>query len=348
MKSLVKGPIVREVRSIAVVGAGYMGGGIAQLFAIAGFPVRLADVSVEAANAALERLIEEAADFEAEQLFPPGSAEKVAANLSAGMDLAEAVAEADFIEEAVFENLELKRDVLGRISQAAQRDAIIGTNTSTLPVRELATSVLAPERFLTVHFSNPAPFIPGVELVPGSETDPSVTEAVKKLLLRIGKRGAVLRDSPGMVVNRLQYALLREAFLTLEDGVASAEDIDLLVRTTFGFRLGIFGPFAIVDQAGIDVYAAGFKTLEDAYGDRYRAPRLLVQAASNGQHGLKNGRGLMREFTDDDREQLVAYRNRAYVKMGKLMADIGPSPLEASGSDQASHTLRSSDVPTNP
>src|SRR5699024_10948186 len=228
------------ISTVTIVGAGYMGGGIAQVLAIAGFDVTIADVSVENANASLERLRKEAQDFEDQGLYSPGAAELVAKNISAGKSIEDAVADVDFIEEAVFERLDVKRDVLATISEHARPDAIIGTNTSTIPVKELVSAVKHPECFLTVHFPNPAPFIPGAQLA----------------------------DTPGMVLNRLQYALLKEATSIVEEGVATAEDVDTIVRTTFGFRLGFFGPFAIADQAGLDVYANCFVTFEDAFGDR--------------------------------------------------------------------------------
>ncbi|QGH70059.1 3-hydroxyacyl-CoA dehydrogenase family protein [Pseudactinotalea sp. HY158] len=320
---------MNDISRVTVVGGGYMGGGIAQVFALAGYRVRIADVSVEAADKALARLLLEAKEFESQGLFAPGSAETIAANLSAGLDLEQAVADADFIEEAVFEVLDVKRDVLARISRAAAPDAIIGTNTSTLPVRELIGAVVGPERFLTVHFSNPAPFIPGVELVAGEATAPTTVDAVKELLSAIGRHGALVADSPGMVLNRLQYALLREAFLLVEDGVATVEDVDAIVRTTFGFRLGFFGPFAIADQAGLDVYVEGFKTIEGAFGERFSTPALLTEAVAAGKHGLKNGHGLLRDFDESDRERLVAYRNRAYARMLGLVEELGPAPLAA-------------------
>src|SRR5699024_6858125 len=174
--------LLMTISTVTIVGAGYMAGGIAQVLAIAGFQVTGADRSVDNANASLERVQKEARDFEEQGLYAPGSADLVAENISAGKTLEEAVADVDFIEEAVFERVDVKRDVLAKISEHARPDAIIGTNTSTIPVKELESAVKHPERFLTVHFSNPAPFIPGVELVAGKDTTPETVEAVKALL----------------------------------------------------------------------------------------------------------------------------------------------------------------------
>ncbi len=145
---------------IAVVGSGYMGGGIAQVLALAGHTVRIADVSAEIAQQNLERLIRETGQFVADGLFPDDAVERVTAHLSAAESIEAAVADADFIEEAVPEKLAIKHETLRRISAAARPDAVIGSNTSTILIESLAEAVTGPERFLGVHFSNPAPFIP--------------------------------------------------------------------------------------------------------------------------------------------------------------------------------------------
>ncbi|WP_285104561.1 3-hydroxyacyl-CoA dehydrogenase family protein [Promicromonospora sp. MEB111] len=319
--------MVTSISSVAVIGAGYMGGGIAQSFALAGLPVVIADVSAEATQTAYARLLAEAREFEDVGLYDSGATETIRANLSTATSIEEAVAHADFIEEAVFESVEVKHDVLGRISGAARADAIIGSNTSTIPARVLVEAVTNPERFLTVHFSNPAPFIPGVELVLSERTDPEVVPVVRELLARADRQGALVADVPGFVLNRLQYVLLKEAMSIAEEGIASPEDIDTVVRTTFGFRLGFFGPFAIADQAGLDVYAGGFRTFEENFGERLATPDLIKDAVAGDRKGVKNGRGLTRDYTPEQVKALVAYRNKAYGEMGRLLRSLGPAPV---------------------
>lgn len=317
---------MRKINTVTVVGAGYMGGGIAQVLALNGFEVRIADVDAQATRDALARLDTEAREFEAQGLFEAGSAETIMGNLTAGDSLEDAVSDVDFVMEAVFEDPDVKKDVLGRVCAAARPEAIIGTNTSTIPVKVLVEAVTHPERFLTVHFSNPAPFIPGVELVAGEATTQEVIDSVKDLLVRAGREGAQVADTPGMALNRLQYALLKEATLIVEQGVASVEDVDTIVRTTFGFRLGFFGPFAIADQAGLDVYAKGYTTLENEFGERMATPKLLTDAVAAGRKGTKNGKGLTGDFDNDTKAKLIAYRNKAYSRMGDLLRELGPAP----------------------
>jgi 3-hydroxybutyryl-CoA dehydrogenase len=239
-------------RRIAIVGSGYMGGGIAQVLALAGAQVRIADISEEIAVANHARLLQEAERFVADGLFPADAVERIAANVTPAASIEEAVADADLIEEAVPEKLEIKHATLRRISAAARPDAVIGSNTSTILISSLAEAVTNPERFLGVHFSNPAPFIPGVELIPHAGTAESAIAIVEELVAATGKETARVTDSTGFVLNRLQYALFHEATQIVEEGIATPEDIDTIVRTTFGFRLPVFGPFAIADMAGLD------------------------------------------------------------------------------------------------
>ena len=224
----------------------------------------------------------------------------------------------------------IKHEVLRRICAAARPDAIIGTNTSTLPVHTLAPAVTHPNRFLTVHFSNPAPFIPGVELVCGRATDRAVIPVIKDMLARAGRRSAEVADVPGFVLNRLQFVLLKEAMSIVEEGVATPEDVDTLVSTTFGFRLPFFGPFGIADMAGLNVYVDSFKTFENAFGSRLATPELLKRLVGEGKHGTKNGEGLRGTYEPDQLEKLIAYRNKAYARMNQLLAELGPAPLPGS------------------
>jgi 3-hydroxybutyryl-CoA dehydrogenase len=310
---------------VAVVGSGYMGGGIAQVLALAGYEVRIADVTAEIAVANRERLIAESARFEAQGLFPAASTDVLTRQLLA-TTVADAVGEAGFIEEAVSESLEVKKSTLAAISTAAPADALIATNTSTISITVLAAAVGNPERFLGVHFSNPAPFIPGVEIIPHAGTARWATDRAASIVEQTGKSAVVIRDVTGFVLNRLQYALFTEAARIVEEGITDAAGVDTIVRSTFGFRLPFFGPFAIADMAGLDVYSLCYRQLHEAYGDRFAPPRALEELVAQGHLGTKSGGGFIAkagEAVDD----LVAYRDLAYARMAQLLAQLGPSPL---------------------
>jgi 3-hydroxybutyryl-CoA dehydrogenase len=322
--------MTEQIKHIAVIGAGYMGGGIAQVFAMAGLDVVICDTDPDLTRRHLDRLRREAEDFEKHGLFEPGSADLVQKNLRAADTLAEAVSGADLIEEAVLEQPKIKGPVLRSIEAAAHPAAVIGSNTSTLPIGDLAAGLKHPERFLGVHFSNPAPFIPGVELIAHSGTDEGVVEAVEALVPLTGKLTARVNDKAGFVLNRLQYVLLKEAINLVEEGVATPEDVDTIVRTTFGYRLPFFGPFAIADMAGLDVYRDGFRTLQEHYGERLAVPKMLTDLVSAGQYGVKQGGGFVTPA--GDQAPLVAYRNTAYARLGQLLKELGPPPI--GGSDK--------------
>ena len=313
-------------RQIAVIGSGYMGGGIAQVFGLAGARVALADVSAEIAEKNYHRLIAESRDFVADGLFPEGATAILESNLWPAASLAEAVSNADFIEEAVPEILAVKHDTLRQISATARPDAIIGSNTSTISIGDMADAVTNPGRFLGVHFSNPSPFIPGVEIIPHSGTDEDVVTRARQLIHDAGKSTAQVNDVTGFVLNRLQYALFHEATQLVEDGTATAEDIDTLVRTTFGFRLPFFGPFAIADMAGLDVYEFCYRSLQTGFPERFATPRALSELVAAGKLGTKTGAGFL-DVPAERIPELIAYRNKAYVLMQRLLDELGPAPL---------------------
>lgn len=311
--------------AIAVVGSGYMGGGIAQLFALAGHAVTIADVSGEVARGNRDRLLTEAAQFAADGLFPTDAAETIGAHLVAAETIEDAVASADLVIEAVPEVLEIKHEILGRVSRAAP-DATIATNTSTISIAAIAAGVERPERFLGVHFSNPAPFIPGVEIIPHEGTDLALLPGVEALVQGIGKETARVADVTGFVLNRLQYALFHEATQLLDEGVATAEDIDTIVRTTFGYRLPFFGPFAIADMAGLDVYRFCYASLQTSFPERFATPPSLAALVEAGHLGTKSGGGY-REIAAERTPELIAYRNKAYARMAEVLDELGPPPL---------------------
>lgn len=311
--------------NVAVVGAGYMGGGIAQVFAIAGHRVALADRDEQTAAAAAKRLIEQGRDFEQLGLIPEGAADAIASNISAAASIEDAVASASYITEATPEVAEIKHPTLQRISSAAAPEAIIATNTSAMPIESLADAVTRPDRFLGVHWMNPAPFIPGVEIIPSRTTTDDVLVAAETLIRSLGKITARVSDTPGFVANRLQFALYREAVKILEEGTATADQIDIVVQNSFGFRLSLFGPFAIGDMAGLDVYYSSYQTLERAYGERFSAPQSLRETVKAGNIGLKSGHGYL-DIPQADRANLLAFRDQAYARLSQLRAELGPAP----------------------
>ena len=238
------------------------------------------------------------------------------------------MADADFIEEAVPEVLEIKHQTLARISAAARPDAIIGTNTSTISIAQLAEPVTKPERFLGVHFTNPSPFIPGVEMIPHAGTDDGRARTGRGAAGAAGKRSAGVKDVTGSCSTACSTRCSTRPPSSWTQGVATAEDIDTIVRTTFGFRLPFFGPFAIADMAGLDVYKFCYKSLQTGFPERFATPPILQELVDAGQARHQDAAAASGRSTPPRTAELVAYRNKAYARMQELLTDLGPSPLD--------------------
>jgi 3-hydroxybutyryl-CoA dehydrogenase len=302
-----------------------MGGGIAQVLADAGHRVTLVDVDGRTAESARERLVRQARVFEKEGLFTPGSTDRIARNLTAADSIETAVAHARYVTEAVPEVMEIKMAALRRISAAAPVDCVIASNTSALSIEQLSSAVSHPGRFLGVHWMNPAPFIPGVEIVASPTTGPEVVDFAEMLIASLKKITARVSDTPGFVANRLQFALYKEAARIVEEKVASPAEIDVVVSSTIGFRLALFGPFAIGDMAGLDVYNSSYASLEAAFGARFAAPSALAELVKSGNLGIKSGTGFL-DIPESDRQALLVYRDKAYALLSQLREQLGSAP----------------------
>lgn len=295
-----------------------MGIGICQVLAMADIDTRLASSRPSRAKASVESLANRTEAQVRAGLRPEGVLRQVARRVQPAKAIADAVKAADVIFEAVPERLDLKRVVLAEASGAMTTSAILTSNTSSLPIRELGEAVTGADRFVGVHWFNPPEWIPGVEVVPSPQTDPSVLADVDLLLRRLGKSPVRVADSAGFVANRLQYALFTEALRCVEEGVASPEEIDEVVRSSFGFRLPFYGPLEIADMAGLDVYVAVYDVLERALGPRFRRPAVLWEAVSSGRLGMKTGAGL-RKY-DAAIDELLTRRDRRYKALGELVS----------------------------
>jgi 3-hydroxybutyryl-CoA dehydrogenase len=309
-------------RSAAIIGAGTMGLGVAECFAAAGLGVRLADATPELAREARERLVQRARGHAEAGLIPVEAADR-AEEATAAEGLAEAVGGADLVFGDRLEDLGVKQEILASCSEAASADAVIVSNTSSLPMDDLAGFVKRPERFLGTHWFNPPEWTPGVEVIPAQTTDPGVVEKVMGFLTDIGKRPIVVRSGPGFVANRIQNALFLEAVRCVEEGLASPQEVDEVVRSCFGFRLPFFGPFQIADMAGLDVYASVLGTLREGLGERFETPEMLRELVEAGRTGTKGGAGFL-EYTDEEREKLLLERDRRYAALLELLERLPP------------------------
>lgn len=267
---------------VGVLGGGRMGAGIAHAFLLAGARVHVVERDGAAAAQARER-VETALARSAER----GTRIPDADSLTTGVD-SEAFAEAGLVIEAVPEGRDLKLDALTRIEEAVQGDAVVASNTSSISIDALAASLARPDRFLGLHFFNPVPASALVEVVTGDATAAAVVTRATQWVEAIGKTAVVVRDAPGFASSRLGVALGLEAIRMLEEGVATAHDIDTAME--LGYRHPM-GPLRTTDIVGLDVRLGIAEELERAFGVRFTPPALLRDLVAQGHLGRKTGRG---------------------------------------------------------
>ena len=299
-----------------------MGLGVAECFAAAGIRVLLTDATPELTREAKGRLVRRTKGHADAGLLAESAVGRAEAVETAD-DVADAVGDVDFVFEAVPEDIGLKEEILASCSAAAPQDAVIVSNTSSLTISNLSEFVGQPGRFCGMHWFNPPEWTPGVEVIPAAVTEPEVVERLVEFLRSIGKRPAVVGDGPGFVANRIQNALFLEALRCVEEGLASPQEVDEVVRSCFGFRLPFFGPFQISDMAGLDVYENVLDVLKEGLGDRFTAPQSLRRLVEEGRTGTKSGAGFL-QYTNEERERLLLERDRRYAALGALLEDLPP------------------------
>ena len=277
-----------EIRRVAVLGAGTMGRGIAQVAALAGCEVRLRDVETRFAEGGLAKIRETLDGGVARGKLAAAERDAAAARLTATTSLADAVSGADAVIEAVPEDLALKRATFAEVEAHAPSSVLLATNTSSLRIATIAEGLREPARFVGMHFFNPAHILKLVEIVVGPATAPETVASARALGVRMGKDPIVVKDSPGFASSRLGLVIGLEAMRMLETGVASAEDIDKAMTLGYGHPMG---PLKLTDLVGLDVRLAIAEYLEREIGPAFAPPRILRDLVARGKLGKKSGEG---------------------------------------------------------
>jgi 3-hydroxybutyryl-CoA dehydrogenase len=277
-----------EVQRVAVIGAGTMGTGIAQVAARSGYRTDLYDAVEGAARRSIDRIGEALSRAVEKGKCTAQEREGTLSRLSIAPDLETAASAADLVIEAAPEDLALKRDLFGRLSKVARGDAILASNTSSLPISAIAAATRHPARVVGLHFFNPVPVMKLLEIVQGERTDPMVVTACRAIGARLGKEVVVVRDAPGFATSRLGIALALEAMRMVEEGVASVEEIDRAIELGYGHPMG---PLKLTDHVGLDVRLAIAEHLLSELGERFRPPQILRRMVRAGKLGKKSGEG---------------------------------------------------------
>jgi 3-hydroxybutyryl-CoA dehydrogenase len=275
--------------TLAVIGAGLMGSGIAQVSAAAGYEVVLRDVSDAATARGLAGIIASYEKFVSKGRMAAADAEAALGRISTTTDLG-AVSGADVVVEAVFEDLEVKQGLFRELDKLAKPGAVLATNTSALPITQIAAVTQRPEAVVGTHFFSPVPMMGLCELVRGYKTSDSTLARARAFAEGVGKTCIVVnRDVAGFVTTRLITALANEAVRLLDSGVATAEDIDTACKLGFGHAMG---PLATVDLTGVDIMRNASRNIyNEAHTDQFAVPELLNRMVAAGDLGRKSGRG---------------------------------------------------------
>ena len=306
-----------DISRIMVIGAGTMGEGIAQHFAQAGLTVRLVDIDadiLERCNRQIEANLELLTEFSLLDEDPAAVVARIGFEPIADIaDMGDIIADVDFVVEAVFENLDLKREIFAKLD-ALRSDIILCSNSSSLTISEIAGGLKAPARVVGLHYFYPAHIIPLVEIHSGKDTSPEAIAWTRELMTRIGKRPILVRkEITGLIVNRIQAAYNREVTYLLDQGVATAEELDLAAKASYGFRLACLGPLEIHDLNGLDiVLKAGGKTRKTLCNDSEPSAAMVKKVAA-GELGVKTGKG-WHDYQGRSREEVLRQSNRKLLQ----------------------------------
>lgn len=313
--------------NIVVIGSGLMGRGIGQAFATAGNSVTLVDLNLQILEQARDQ-IRKSLSFHSASGLLNESVDEIVGRIALETDVKKAARDATYVEEAVFENLNAKQEIMKVIDEASVPECILASNTSSLPITAIASVAAHPERVIGAHFWNPPQLMAAVEVVRGEKTSQQTVDRTLKLLRSIGKKPAVVqKDVPGQIGIRLLYAMIREATWLVENGVATPEDIDTIVKEALGTRLEVVGPLELADLSGIDLVnnvAKGglYKSLDSS-----NYPQKIIQEmVVRGDVGIKSGKGFY-NWKDGSRsvDATIKLRDEHLIKILRERKEKGES-----------------------
>lgn len=277
------------MRKIAVIGAGTMGNGIAHVFAQHGYRVQLTDISAKTLDQGLQTISRNLDRMKAKEVLSADAVKSTLGNIATGTDLKVAVSQADLVVEAAPEDLEVKIRIFKELDKLCRSETILATNTSSISVTALAAVTKRPGQVIGMHFMNPVPLMPLVEIIRGYDTSDKVAEKVVQTAENLGKTPVVVNDYPGFVANRILMPMINEAIECLHQGVAGVREIDAVMKLGMAHPMG---PLQLADFIGLDVCLSIMKVLFNGFGNPKYAPSpLLIKMVTAGKLGVKSGEG---------------------------------------------------------
>ncbi len=277
-----------EISKIAVLGAGQMGSGIAQVASASGYEVSMLDVSEEVLEKGMESISSSLSRFVKAGKIKQEEVEEILDRISTTTVMVEAVKDVQLVIEAVPENLKLKKNIFAELGASCEEETILASNTTELSITDIASATSCPDRVIGMHWFNPAPIMKLIEIVAGVDTSEKTIQSIQIVSRKMGKETVLVKDAQGFVTSRVLAAHMMECMRVLEEGVASAEDIDKAVKLGLNYPMG---PFELADYVGLDTLLFASEGMTEAYGDRFRAPQVMRKLVEAGHLGRKTGRG---------------------------------------------------------
>ena len=278
-----------NIQKVTVIGAGIMGAGIAQVCARQDLAVTLVDVSQETLVRGIDSIDSSLQQAVSKGQLSPADMQRILRNISTAAGSQKAAANADLIIEAVSENIDLKKKLFAEFDRIAPEHTVFASNTSSLSITEMGAATQRPDKMIGIHFFSPVPLIKGVEVIKGFRTSDETVNVILVFLAKIKKEPIFAKDSPGFIVNRILPLFVNEAFHVIQEGIASAEDVDKACTMMLQRPIG---PMRLADFVGLDTVLAVLEHMHREMGEKYRPCTLLKQLVKAGHHGRKTGKGV--------------------------------------------------------